>query len=46
MGQDLAVDNAPITSAAAGPHAERLSNLVTAQRASVDRRQAWSCSGT
>ena len=37
MGQDLAVESAPITSAAAGPHAERLSSLVTAQRASVDR---------
>jgi pyruvate dehydrogenase E1 component alpha subunit len=37
MGQDLAVDTAPIGSAAAGPHAERLSNLVTAQRATVDR---------
>ena len=37
MGQDLAIDTAPIGSAAAGPHAERLSNLVTAQRATVDR---------
>ena len=37
MGQDLAVESAPISSAAAGPHAERLSSLVTAQRASVDR---------
>ena len=37
MGQDLAVDSAPIGTATAGPHAERLSKLVTAQRASVDR---------
>ena len=37
MGQDLAVDSAPIGTATAGPHAERLSKLVTAQRATVDR---------
>ena len=37
MGQDLAVDTAPISSAAAGPHAERLSNLVSGPRATVDR---------
>ena len=33
MGQDLAVDSASIGIAAAGAHAERLSNLVTSQRA-------------
>ena len=37
MGQDLAVDTAPTSSAAAGPHAERLSNLVSGPRATVDR---------
>jgi pyruvate dehydrogenase E1 component alpha subunit len=37
MGQDLAVDSASIGIAAAGAHAERLSNLVTSQRAIVDR---------
>ena len=37
MGQDLAVDTAPIGTATAGPHAERLSKLVTTQRATVDR---------
>ena len=37
MGQDLAVDSAPIGTATAGPHAERLSKLVTTQRATVDR---------
>ena len=37
MGQDLAVDTVPIGTATAGPHAERLSKLVTTQRATVDR---------
>ena len=37
MGQDLLVDTLPAGAASAGPHAERLSNLVTAKRASIDR---------
>ena len=38
MGQDLAVESAQMSSmTGAGPHAERLSKLVTTQRATVDR---------
>ena len=38
MGQDLAVESAPVTTAAGGgAHGERLSSLVTSARATVDR---------
>ena len=39
MSQNIAVNSDPTTATAslAGPHAERLSSLVTAQRAEVDR---------